>query len=64
LAAKLLPRFKTEVTRLVMVPSKGGCFELSVGGRKLYSKLQTGQFPDDETLLAELEKVVRARTSR
>ncbi len=26
----------------------GGCFELSVNGELLYSKLQTGTFPDEQ----------------
>ena len=38
-----------------MIPSKGGCFELAVGGKLLYSKLKTGQFPDEEALLKEVE---------
>jgi len=29
-----------------MIPSKGGCLELTVGGQTLYSKLKTGGFPD------------------
>lgn len=43
-----------------MVPSKGGCFELSANGKKLYSKLDTGRFPDEEAMVeavaAALEK--------
>ena len=34
-----------------MIPSKGGCFELTVGGQMLYSKLQTGEFPDEDELI-------------
>ena len=51
MTAKLLPRFKREVTQLVLIPSTGGCFEVTVGGKLLYSKLETGQFPDEERLL-------------
>ena len=54
MAAKLLPRFKGEIKRFVMIPSKGGCFELTVGGKKLYSKLQTGRFPDEDQMLKEV----------
>jgi selenoprotein W-related protein len=43
-----------------LIPSKGGCFELSVGGRLLYSKLKTGNFPDEETLLKEVGKALGA----
>ncbi len=51
MTAKLLPRFKRQVPRLVLIPSTGGCFEVTVDGKLLYSKLETGQFPDEETLL-------------
>jgi selenoprotein W-related protein len=43
-----------------MIPSKGGCFELAVGGRLLYSKLQTGEFPDEEKLVREVGRVLGA----
>ena len=41
-----------------MIPSKGGCFELTVGGRKLYSKLKTGTFPDEDELVEAVGKVI------
>ncbi len=28
-----------------LVPSSGGAFEISKGGKKVYSKLETGRFP-------------------
>jgi selenoprotein W-related protein len=56
LTAKLLPRFKQSISRYVMIPSKGGCFELTVGGQRLYSKLETGSFPDEESLIAQVDK--------
>lgn len=54
----MLPRFKRQVARLVLIPSKGGCFELTVGGKLLYSKLQTGTFPDEAALLDEVAKAL------
>ena len=60
MTAKLLPRFKQSISRFVMIPSKGGCFELTVGGQLLYSKLQTGSFPDEESLIAQVGKVLGA----
>jgi selenoprotein W-related protein len=43
-----------------LIPSAGGCFELTVNGELLYSKLQTKSFPDEqgvlETLSARLKK--------
>jgi selenoprotein W-related protein len=43
-----------------LIPSKGGCFELTVDGELLYSKLQSGRFPDEDALVA----AVGARAGR
>jgi selenoprotein W-related protein len=43
-----------------MIPSKGGCFELTVGGKKLYSKLKTGEFPDEDKLVEAVGRVLEA----
>ena len=37
-----------------LVPSRGGCFELKVDGRLVFSKLATGQFPNQEDLIESL----------
>jgi len=58
LTAKLLPRYKRAISRYVMIPSTGGCFELTVGGKKLYSKLETGSFPDEEQLVKAVGKLI------
>ena len=41
-----------------MIPSKGGCFELTVGGKLLYSKLATGEFPNENKLIDAVGKVL------
>jgi selenoprotein W-related protein len=33
---------------LKLIPSSGGCFELTANGELVYSKLQTGKFPDEK----------------
>ena len=60
MTAKILPRFKTEIKRYVLIPSKGGCFEITVGGKRLYSKLETGRFPDEEEIVNAVGKALRA----
>lgn len=40
-----------------LIPSKGGCFELTVDGKLVYSKLKTGQFPNDEDMVDTLGKL-------
>ncbi len=57
MAAILLTALKQQVKSLTLVPAGGGCFELDADGVRLYSKLQTRQFPDEHELLA----AVRAR---
>ena len=46
-----MPEFKQAIKRFVLIPSKGGCFELTVGGKLLYSKLKTGRFPDENEMI-------------
>jgi selenoprotein W-related protein len=41
-----------------MIPSEGGCFELTVGGTQLYSKLKTGTFPDEDKLVEAVGKAI------
>jgi selenoprotein W-related protein len=43
-----------------LIPSKGGCFELTVDGQLVYSKLKTGQFPDFEEMAEKVGKLVPA----
>lgn len=37
-------------------PSGGGCFELSINGKLVYSKLHTGVFPDEDVIVKEVGK--------
>ena len=32
-------------------PAAGGCFELSVDGELVYSKLASGDFPDEDAMV-------------
>jgi selenoprotein W-related protein len=48
---------KQDISSLTLVPASGGVFEISVNGEKIYSKKQTGEFPDP----AAIVKAVGAR---
>ena len=50
----MLNEFKQDLAGLTLVPSGGGAFEIVVDGETIYSKLQTGQFPDEDAILAQL----------
>jgi selenoprotein W-related protein len=60
LTDKLLNRFKTKIKNYNLVPSLGGCFEVKVDGDLIYSKLKTGQFPDEQAVIEQ----VAARLSK
>jgi selenoprotein W-related protein len=49
---------KRAIRQLVLIPSKGGCFEITVGGKLVYSKLQTGRFPDEDEILNALDAIL------
>jgi selenoprotein W-related protein len=51
LTTKLLSTYKQQIKDLKLIPSGGGCFELTVDGDLLYSKLKTGKFPDEKALV-------------
>ena len=57
---KLLTGFKTKIKGFTLVPSSGGCFEVKLDGELIYSKLQTGKFPDE----AAIVEAVSARLTR
>lgn len=55
MAAKILNHFKQQVADLKLIPSRGGCFELTADGKLLYSKLKTQSFPDEDKMIHALE---------
>ena len=54
MASHLLEQFKQQIASLELEPSGGGCYEISVNGDLIYSKLETGEFPTDEDIAAKL----------
>ncbi len=44
-----------QIKALRLVPDKGGCFEVTADGELLYSKLATGQFPQEQAVLDEVQ---------
>jgi selenoprotein W-related protein len=53
----LLENLKTDLAVLELEPAGGGCFEVSVDGEEIYSKLATGEFPEERAIL----EAVRSR---
>ena len=53
----LLENLKSKIKSFELIPGSGGCFELSVDGKQLYSKLETGEFPDEMAMLDAVTQV-------
>ena len=56
MATKLLTTYKKKITSFELVPDGGGCFELSVNGKLVYSKLKSGAFPNEQEMVALLQR--------
>jgi selenoprotein W-related protein len=52
----MLKQFKQQIHELKLIPASGGCFELSLNGKRIYSKLETGKFPDEQWVLDTIEE--------
>ena len=51
---KLLNRFKQKLTDLSLAPYADGRFEVIVDDETIYSKLKTGEFPDEDSILEDV----------
>jgi selenoprotein W-related protein len=56
LTSKLLTEYKQRIADVKLIPAGGGCFELSINGELIYSKLKTGQFPDEREMIEAVGK--------
>jgi selenoprotein W-related protein len=55
LAAKILD-LGDRIASLTLIPSSGGAFEISANGKPLHSKLETGEWPDFDAVVAQIKK--------
>lgn len=53
----MLENLKQKISTLELEPASGGCFEVFVDGQQIYSKLETGEFPDELEILGQVEAV-------
>jgi selenoprotein W-related protein len=56
LTSHILKEFKQQIAGFELVPSRGGCFEIELDGKLVYSKLAEGRFPDEQTVIDLLKK--------
>jgi selenoprotein W-related protein len=59
LTSRLLSELKQKIKSYTLIPAGGGCFELTVNSELVYSKLQTGQFPDEGWVLDAVQSRVK-----
>lgn len=59
MTTKLLTTYKMQIRDLKLIPSKGGCFEVVVNGEKIWSKLDRGQFPDEDAMVETVGKSLK-----
>lgn len=45
---------------MTLIPATGGCFEFSLDGELAYSKLATGDFPNEKAMLELVAKRLSA----
>ena len=60
MTGRLLEAFKQKIADLKLIPAGGGAFEFSINGELVYSKLKTGEFPDE----AEIHRMVASRLTK
>ncbi len=53
-----MPKFKWDIEEWQLVPSDGGRFEISLDDEIIYSKLETGKFPDEDLIVSLIRKQV------
>jgi len=50
-----LPHFKQDLKEMIMVPADKGKFEIFVDDVQIYSKLETGEFPESRDIVKAIE---------
>ena len=58
MAEQLLEEFEQNISRLTLIPSGGGRFEVMLDDRPIYSKAETGLHPDYEMVATPLREIL------
>jgi selenoprotein W-related protein len=54
---EILDHFRGNVKEVNLLTSKGGVFEVTVNGELIYSKKETGSFPDTQEVIQKIEEM-------
>jgi selenoprotein W-related protein len=55
LAEAIMDAFGERFSALKLIPGEDGCFEVTLNGDLIYSKLETGDFPENKQVLEQLK---------
>lgn len=55
-----MEQFKTKLKGVTLIPDRGGCFEVTVNGDLIYSKLKTDEFPRESAIVDEVDRRLNA----
>jgi selenoprotein W-related protein len=58
LTADLLKEIEHEIAEITLVPSEGGRYEVTVDGKLVYSKLQTGRHAEPGEVVQLVKKII------
>ncbi len=58
MAGSLLNQFEHAISELVLIPSRGGVFEVIVGDALVYSKKETGRHAEPEEVIEAVKRVL------
>jgi selenoprotein W-related protein len=56
LATKIL-ELGERIKGLTLIPSSGGAFEIRANGKLLHSKLDSGDWPDFDSIVSQIKKL-------
>jgi selenoprotein W-related protein len=55
LSEAIMDTFGQRFGALKLIPSDGGRFEVTLDGELIYSKLKTGDFPENKEVIAQIK---------
>jgi selenoprotein W-related protein len=58
LTGELLNNFESEIEAITLVPSDGGRYEVTINGKLVYSKLQTGRHAETGEVAGLIRKMI------
>ena len=61
LANELLKNLEPEIESIIIIPSEGGRYEITVNDTLVYSKLQTGRHANPGEVLGLVEEQIRKK---